>query len=177
MASRALAPPDYGQTGIDHVRVTLRRHGLEDREMRQWMDTVLGGGASVHEEAAAVIAKREGAISVARLHAATGQDSDLVREVLRGLVVRGVLRQEGPESFVLHDAPVTPAGIDLQVMELLSPSEASSIQDLALATGRSTNSLRPVLRRLVASGRVVATAPPQSRRRRYLRSDSRTAGG
>lgn len=172
MASRALDRPDYGRTTLDHVRVILRRHGAESTEMRHWVERSLGGEASVEDETAVVIAKRDGVVSVASLRAASGRDSDDARAVLRGLAQRGVLRVYGPEEYVLDDAPATPRGTDLEVLNLLSVTEPTSVADLAEITGRSVGSLRPVLRRLVASGRVVATAPPTSRHRRYLRAET-----
>lgn len=54
-----------------------------------------------------------------------------------------------------------------EVLDHLDDFEAKSIHDLAQATGRTPAALRPVLRELVDTGAVEATAPPQSRNRRY----------
>jgi ATP-dependent DNA helicase RecG len=57
-----------------------------------------------------------------------------------------------------------------EVLAALSTDEPHDIHALSAATDRSPNSLRPVLRRLVEAGLVVATAPPSSRERSYLRA-------
>lgn len=64
-------------------------------------------------------------------------------------------------------AMVMPAA--MEVLGALSTTEPRSIAEIAEATGRAVSSLRHVMRELVAAGKVVATAPPQSRHRRYLR--------
>lgn len=51
----------------------------------------------------------------------------------------------------------------------LGTDDARSIRELEDMTGRPAASLRPALRTLVDEGLVKATAPPQSRNRKYLR--------
>ncbi|WP_127841360.1 ATP-binding protein [Actinomyces wuliandei] len=65
-------------------------------------------------------------------------------------------------------------GVRAEVLSLLDEARPRTVHDLAQATGRSTGALRPVLRKLVADGHAVATAPPTSRRRAYLRAGGMT---
>ena len=50
---------------------------------------------------------------------------------------------------------------------LLDGSLPKSIAEISEATGKTRSALRPLLRDLVEQELVVATAPPQSRNRKY----------
>lgn len=76
----------------------------------------------------------------------------------------------------VHAAPgdsaiASPARWD--VLADLSERDALSIRQISEGTGRNVNTLRPILRALVNDGCVIATAPPTSRNRRYLRAGTR----
>lgn len=60
-------------------------------------------------------------------------------------------------------------GVKGEVFRALDLRDARSIRELEDMTGRPAASLRPALRTLVDEGLVKATAPPQSRNRKYLR--------
>ncbi|MFC5370757.1 hypothetical protein [Arcanobacterium bovis] len=59
-----------------------------------------------------------------------------------------------------------------EVLEALSYDTPLKVHDISIATQRTANALRPILRELIEMGLVKATAPAQSRRRAYLRSQS-----
>ncbi len=173
MAARGLDRPHFRATP-DQVSVELRRHGVEVPEVLRWArEAAHGADLSRPEETALIIAKRDGHVSVATLREALGMDSDLVRPVLRHLAERSILALVGPEDYTLGQGePATPSS-DIRVLNVLSMTEPLDIHDLAQMTGRSATALRPVLRRLVSDGRVIATAPPTSRQRKYLLQRSR----
>ncbi|QPL05496.1 MULTISPECIES: ATP-binding protein [Actinomyces] len=55
-----------------------------------------------------------------------------------------------------------------EILRVLRTDEPRSIHEVSEMTGRSVGYVRPLLRDLVERGLVEATAPPQSRRRKYL---------
>lgn len=171
MRAHALERPLYRVTP-DQVAVELRRHGAEVPEHRKWLRELAPQGLTAHEDAALLQTRREGHVTVEMLHEALRIDSDEVRALLRDLLSRDLLRLQGPEDYVLRDGSARPAhGADLEVLNVLSPTEPLDIHAIARATGKLEGALRPILRRLVAADRITATAPPTSRHRRYLRSD------
>ena len=76
---------------------------------------------------------------------------------------------DGP--YVLTDLQMTDSvsGARWQILSLLDGSLPKSIaEESSEATGKTRSALRPLLRDLVEQELVVATAPPQSRNRKYL---------
>lgn len=69
-------------------------------------------------------------------------------------------------------APVTvgPTSAQAEILSVLGTDRALTARQIAEATRRSVGALRPLLRDLVERGLVVPTAPPQSRKRAYLRA-------
>jgi ATP-dependent DNA helicase RecG len=169
MESHALDRPRFRVTP-DQVSVELRRHGAEVLELRAWLRSLTDRDLTHHEDAALVMARREGRVSVTMLRDDLRIDSDEAREVLSDLSSRGLLRPDGVEEYVLWGQEPELRGADLEVLNALSERVAVDIHTLAERTGRSPGSLRPVLRRLVGVGRVNATAPATSRNRKYLRA-------
>lgn len=169
MVAHALERPIFRATH-DQVTVELRRHGAEVPEHRKWLRDN-ARDLSPYEDAALLQARREGHVSVSMLRTLLKIDSDEARGILRRLMADSMLRPRGPEDYVLSHGIPGQRGVDHDVLDVLSPTEPLGINEIALATRRTPNALRPVLRRLVTSGRVRATAPPTSRHRRYLRVD------
>lgn len=169
MEAHALDRPRFRVTP-DQVSVELRRHGAEIPSLRAWLADLSEEPLSDHDDAALIIARREGKVSVTALRDLLRMDSDEVRELLRDLANRGLLRQTDAEDYVLwSDAPrLRPA--EAQVVDALSFEMPLDIHELAAALGKSPGSLRPLLRRLIREGHVNPTAPATSRSRKYLRA-------
>lgn len=168
MHARALDGPRFEITP-DQVRVVLRRHGAEVPEQRAWLEDLADRPLTKWEGTALLIARQSGSVTVAVLRE-VGMDSDHARALLDGLRREGLLRGQGPDRFVLTEGSPVPTPAEMDVLRALSRTEPRSIYDVEASTGRSATSLRPVLRALVRSGAVEATAPPTSTKRRYLRS-------
>src|SRR5699024_5184750 len=109
-------------------------------------------------------------VTVADLRINLGLDSDECRDVLAELLAADLLVGMNDGPYVLADPTMTTAvsGARWEILSALSPSAPLSIAEIAEATGKTRNALRPRLRELVDQGLVLATAPPQSRNRRYL---------
>ena len=109
-------------------------------------------------------------MSVSDLRANFGLDSDDCREVLAALVADGLLigLNDGPYVLADLDRTMRSTGAQWELLAALDEEHPRSIHEIAEATGKSPGALRPVLRELVGRGLVKATAPPQSRNRRYL---------
>lgn len=169
MKARALAAPEFAATP-DRVEVTLARHGAAITAVHEWAVKAADRPLQREEESLLLALRENGEMTVQRLHALLKIDSDQVRSQLRALGRDGLVETCGPENYRLT-APyrLRSGGVDQEVLDALSAAEPLSIHAVADATGKSVNSLRPILRKLVQSGQVEPTAPPQSRHRRYLR--------
>lgn len=167
MRAHSLEPPMFFATP-DQVTVELRRHGAEVPEHRAWVRSVLSRDPSDHEDVALLLCRRNGHVTPAMLHDALRIDSDQARALLRSLLAEGALRLQGPQDYVLADDSAPRRG-DIDVLNVLSTSEPLDIHSIAAALGKSPGALRHALRRLVESGKVIPTAGPSSRNRRYLR--------
>lgn len=169
MEAHALDRPTFRVTPAEVV-VELRRHGVEVPELRTWLRSVTDEQLTGREDAALLIAKREGTVSVARLREDLRIDSDDARVLLDGLASSGLLHPDGFERYVLWSDVPRRRPAKERILEVLDAERPLRIQELAEILHREPASLRPLLRELVASGKVVATAAPTSRRRAYLRA-------
>lgn len=171
MRGQGLPAPDYGSTSISHVVVRLARFGLIDPTMREWLDRLpRSEERGRHHDVALALAKLHDQVTVADLRINLGLDSDECRDVLAELLAADLLVGMNDGPYVLADPTMTTAvsGARWEILSALSPSAPLSIAEIAEATGKTRNALRPRLRELVDQGLVLATAPPQSRNRRYL---------
>lgn len=172
MRRHGLPAPDYSQSTLDHVVVRLQRFGLLDSEVDTWFATLPNADELSHDERVALsLAATTGQVHVVDLRQNLGLDSDECRRILASLVDRGFLDGVLDGPFVLPkpqvDAELTNGQREL--FHALSLTEEKSVQQLAEETGRGVTGVRALLRDLIALDLVEATAPPQSRRRRYLR--------
>lgn len=171
MREMGLPAPDFGRSDIGHVTVTLSRFGLMDPDVRAWLDSLPGAPRPVAADTALSLARTVGRVGVVELRESLGVDSDDARRVLAGLTAEGLIEGSGDGPYALSAHPGgVPELTDAQkgVLDALDPVSARTIRDIAAATGRSPNTLRPILRILVEQGRVLATAPVTSRHRAYL---------
>ncbi|MDN6566824.1 MAG: putative DNA binding domain-containing protein [Actinomyces sp.] len=177
MRSRGLPIPAF-DSSADKVKVVLHRFGLLTPETREWLHS-LGGATRItpRQEIALVLTRTQGNVTPHDLREQAAVDSDDARNDLERLVDLGLLTETGIETYELPrelDAAVlTPVQRD--VLTAVDAGTARNIQELARRTHRSANALRPVLRDLVARGLVIATAPPTSRNRAYLRAVDESA--
>lgn len=171
MRQQGLRAPDYGPSTVDHVVVRLDRFGLLDPQVDAWLSELPDApGRGRHENVALALAHRKGSVSTGDLRQNLGLDSDDCRRVLTALVDTGLLTGsgDGPYTLARSLGLHVVSGAQREVLEVLRADEPRSIHEVSEATGRSVGSLRPLLRDLVERGLVEATAPPQSRRRKYL---------
>ena len=169
MEAHALDRPRFRVTP-DQVCVELRRHGAEVPELRAWLRSLTDRDLSHREDAALVMARREGIVSVGMLRNDLRIDSDEAREILADLASLGLLRQDTLEEYVLWGQEPDLRPSEAEVVAALSDRVPLDIHELATLLGKTPGSLRPLLRRLVSVGRVTATAPVTSRNRKYLRA-------
>ncbi|ALJ18637.1 ATP-binding protein [Microbacterium sp. No. 7] len=173
MEAHALERPRF-TVGPDQVKVTLHRHGAEIPEHRAWLRQLTDRDLDSHEDAALLIARREGRVSVNGLRDALRIDSDEARRILTGLREEGVLRGTGTEGFVLAAGAPLPSDTDAALIRGLVGRGPQSVHDIVAWSGLSLSAVRSRLRRLVEDGWVQATAPPQSRHRKYVVHGGRT---
>jgi ATP-dependent DNA helicase RecG len=167
MQAHALNRPAFTVTP-DQVKVTLARHGAEVPEQREWLRLLTDRDMKPHEDVALLIAQRDGHVSVEALRSVLKIDSDAARELLGGLKAEGVLRGVGNESYVLTEGAPLPSDDDQAIIRGLAGKPPQSVHDIVEWSGLSIGSVRARLRQLVEDGWVRATAPPQSRNRKYV---------
>lgn len=171
MRQHGLPAPSYASSTIGHVIVRLDRFGLLDPEMETWLEGLPGDVDRRPEERSALaLAKTTGHVTVADLRSNLGLDSDDCRDVLGRLLGDGLLIGINDGPYVLADLERTIVMTSAQhsVLAVLDAVVPRSVREIAELTGKSVSALRPVLRDLVAAGLIQATAPPQSKNRRYL---------
>lgn len=170
MESRALAQPKF-VAGIDHFKVILGRSGTEIAENRQWLSQTVGHDINSHEQAVAVIVRRNGRASVASVREQLGIDSDEIRAIFHDLINEGVLRrvsEDEVELATIHRERWTREEWLVRIQAVLNPARPMGIHEIAEALGRSPENTRNYVKMLVDSGDVIATAPTSSRQRKYL---------
>lgn len=171
MEAHALDRPRFRATA-DQVTVELRRHGAEIPALRSWLRDLTDRQLTSLEDAALLMARREGTVSVSRLRTDLRIDSDDARDLLTELVNVGLLREIGGEEYELWSLEPGLRPSEREVLNALDESNPLDVHELSALLGKSPTALRPILRRLVTMGRVIATAPATSRNRRYLRAPS-----
>ena len=167
MRARALERPQF-EAAHDQVRVTLMRHGAEVPEHRAWLRELTDRDLSSHEDAALLIARREDHVSVDALRAALRIDSEEARRILASLRDEGVLRGTGADAYALAKGAPLPSDEDAVILRGLRGTGPQSIHEIVAWSGMSIGAARARLRKLVDDGWVRATAPPQSRYRKYV---------
>ena len=168
MASRALAEPKF-IAGIDSFKVVLGRSGTEIAENKQWLSKAVSHDLGSHEQAVAVILRRDGRATVASVRGQLGIDSDEIREVFQALVNDGVLKWSGKDEVKLARQPKWPRDEWYRrILAVLDSEKPMGIHDIADALGRKPENTRNYVTALVNAGDVVATAPQSSTKRKYL---------
>lgn len=166
MEAHALQRPNFA-ISADQVKLTLARHGAEVPAHREWLRGLTDRDLEPHEDAALLIAQRDGRVSVEGLRETLRIDSEAARKLLANLKTEGVLRGVGGEAYVLADGAPLPSETDAVIIRRLAGKAPQSIHDIVESTGLTLGSVRARLRRLIEDGWVYATAPPQSRNRKY----------
>lgn len=169
MQAEMLPTPEF-RADIGQFVVILQRFGMLNPDTDKWL-TAQGHKRNNVDDVVLLLAQNEGAVTPHVLRDHMGVDSDEAREILAHLVEEEAL-VEAPyreETYVLPGSILRLSAAEQEVMAILSATQALGINEIAEKTGRSKNTLRPLLRDLVDARLVVATAPPQSRNRAYLR--------
>ena len=184
LGQAGLAAPKYDAT-VTRVTVALGRHGLLDPQVDQWLAEIGAAGLDVERRRALALVHLGFQVDDQVLRAHLAMDSNDARAVLRSLVEEGWLQyprqSDGPyrpgarlESTLdpwaspRHGVDqVVEGSVDARIIEALGAGPSLNVHEI---TGEVDASLQVVRRRLqvlVAQGAVIATAPPQSRQRRY----------
>jgi len=156
---------------IGEFTVTLYRFGILNPDVSNWLNAV-APESTRKEQIALAIARGLGAVSVRELRKYVGLDSDDARVLLNDLAERGLLKAgRDSDSFVLGvgDFELDETEREL-VSHLLDVGEASA-REIAHRLNVSVNSLRPKLRAMVEDEKIIPTAPPTSRNRKYRLPD------
>lgn len=181
-------PAPHFSASTTSMTVTLDRHGLLTPEMSNWIAVIGADGLDPKLQRTLALVHRGYDVEDQLLRAQFGMDSTDAQRTLRKMVSAGWLRYpsrsggayrpgqrlQGVErESVLLDLPDEVddhhLSLDERILEAVSLKDELDINEIAQLTGSSVNSLRPRVRVLVGQGALIATAPPQSRNRRYRR--------
>lgn len=176
MRRHGLPAPDYSHSTIDHVVLRLARFGLIDPDMESWLSGLPSREQrDRRHDVALALARTNGQVSVADLRNNLGLDSDDGRSIIAQLVADDLLVGMNDGPYVLSERRTSGAVSDArwEILSALDARRAMSIAEIADTTGKKRTALRPLLRTLVEQGLVIATAPPQSRHRKYLLASTR----
>lgn len=168
MKSMGLPQPIF-KVDIAQVTVILKRFGLIDGEVSDWLKSKLGSNYSIAEGAALVLAKDLGAITANNLKQQTGGDSGELQSMLSELTQEGLLVESSPRVYTLPSAADQLTPVQREIFDAVSSTEDTTAQQISEISGKSIGSVRPVLRHLLDLGLITATAPPTSRKRAYRR--------
>ncbi|MEZ0165955.1 helix-turn-helix domain-containing protein [Kineococcus sp. LSe6-4] len=130
---------------------------------------------------ALTVLRRHGESATIEAKRATGGLPKSVRETISDLAERGLLARVPDPQHVRYeiaaappeprrDAPAGPVSRPDEVLALLADGREHHVTELAAALGLGRVMVTRYLNELIADGRVVATAPPRNRRRRYRRA-------
>lgn len=183
MRQQGLPQPKF-DVDVSSVKVTLHRHGLLDQGTRVWLDQLPGSSAREHQENLILaLLRHRGQATVQDLRGILGGDSDDIRQLLGNLMAEELVagRGDGPfrvpppflDSATVGETESIFTAAELEVLDVLNATDPLTVRDLSDKLDRTVKSLRPVLRRLVDAEYVLPTAPPQSRRRAYLRRNKK----
>ena len=177
LASRGMAQPEFNAQ-IGRFTVVIHRFGLLNPETQQWLHDYAGGivdTISHDQRIALALAKQMGVVTAHNLRNQLGIDSDDARTELNTLVDQGLLNivsTSGPGSerygLVLFADHPELSERQREILQLLDPTDARTVRQLAEQIGLSVGAVRNHLRDLVDTGLVIPTAPPSSRNRAYL---------
>jgi ATP-dependent DNA helicase RecG len=172
-----LTPPEFNDR-ISRFTLTFPKHALLGADTVEWIHQLRQDGLT-DAQCMALALMREGRhVTNAHLRQ-LGLDSRDATTALTDLVNRGLATKVGGRryaSYVLTDvntatapaAPHTaPGGRDDEILAVLAGGVELSLSEVAAAVGLGTAMTSRRLDRLLASGAVIATAPPRSRHRRY----------
>ncbi len=172
MTGTGLPAPRFRTTPASFVTV-LDRFGLLNPETRDWLDRIGGGPRSREGDAALALIHHLGSVTVGELRRQLGVDTTVGQRALDSLVREGVIRDEGGAYRLAAAVPAERprTGHKARIVEALSSVSTMTARELAAAAETTVNTIRPLLRSLVAEGAVEATAPVTSRNRAYRLSE------
>lgn len=170
MKQDGLPLPEFRGT-ISEFTVSLSRHGILNPEMREWLNRLPGRRSNLEEQTLALL-RHLGPTSIDHLRRQLGVDTSEELAVLKNLQRQKLVTYSTAlDEYELSKLPNRAlSDVEEQVLNSLDEYEPMKLAAIALQTGRSVGALRPVMRAMVEEGLVIATAPPSSRNRAYLRS-------
>lgn len=168
MRSHGLPAPQFS-ADIGSFKVIMPRFGLIGPDVQTWLEQV-GGGDNRSQDVALVIARDQGSVTPKILRQQLGIDSDDARMELSRLVEQAKLSQIGPERYALVSDMPELTKTEIAVLNALSFTAPRTARQVSEEMGKTVTSVRIHLRVLVEKKLVVATAPPTSRNRSYLRA-------
>lgn len=169
MTQRALDAPRF-VADVDQFTVILGRGGTEIVANRAWLKSTSSRSMGRHEEAALLIVKRKGTASVHEVRDELKIDSDEVRDIFAALIEDGLVEESGEDAVKLAQGSDVVEKTDVResILDFLERCEPATLKEIAEALGRSPASVRYHINKLIAEGDVEPTAPPTSRKRKYV---------
>lgn len=181
MRSRALGAPKF-VAKPDRFTVVLNRYGAEYQDNKRWL-TGIGTTLTNQEQSILMLLRQTSTMTVRQLHASLRIDSDDIRHIMERLATRGIITPTGPDEYavatpqtgIADDKPTSTdklSSTEQIVLASLSTETPLDVHAIVTRSGKGISTVRRVLRMLIVRNLAVATAPPSSKHRKYLRASS-----
>jgi ATP-dependent DNA helicase RecG len=169
-----IEPPLF-EDEISHFRATVHPSALLDPGVRQWLEVIGAEGVRPSLQLALVQMRRGIRVTNETYRQAIGVDSTQARADLRILIDAGLARMTGLKRWAHYelgaraDAANARLPSERHAEVLRSIRGETSRAEIELRTGFPKASVVVLLNELIDLGVVAATAPPKSKRRRYVK--------
>ena len=167
MTQNGLPAPRFSSVPAEFVTV-LDRFGLLNPETRDWLDSLGHRIRTPIGDSALALIHHLGSVTVDELRRQLAIDTTDAQSALDELASSNLVTNEyGAYRLVATTDRPNLSAVERAIIEVLTSEATMTVQDLSDAVRRSPGTLRPILRKLIARGLVVATAPVTSRKRAY----------
>lgn len=165
MKARALGDPEF-YARMDSFTVVLPRGGAEFLD-DDWIKEKVGADLTPRERSILAVLKRKNSMHPYDIHNELGIDSYEAEADLEYFSMMGVVEEtKDGYSLITRDAASKTYGND--ILSFLSTKTPIGIKEIQERTQMNINTLRAHMARYVKEGKVIATAPPTSKARKYL---------
>ncbi len=168
MKSRALNEPVFCPR-FDSFTVILLRGGAELEENIEWFKSEFESDLSFRSRSILAVLRRRDSVNAYDIHKELGIDSYDAKSELDYLLMKGIVKQVGSDEYVLAPREDNKeVVVTRDILGFLSIEDPIGIWELQKKSNMKIGTLRARMAKYVKEGKVIATAPPTDRNRKYL---------
>lgn len=170
MKAKALGSPRF-YARMDSFTVVLPRGGAGNIDNPEWYKEKLGIDLDPLERSILAVLKRKGRLHPYDVHKELGIDSYEAEAQLAYFNMMGVVKEEKDGSYSLIEGITSSQEVIWDILSILSADKPMSMRELQEISHMNINTLRARMAKYVKEEKVIATAPPTDRNRKYLLAD------